>query len=152
MKSHISNGLVEPQLFCSNDLPTLLHTEDPSWDPADRSVFDYRSFYNRRQIGLRQDELEGLSYETLTGEPHFRILKAVAMLHSEGWNQTHEIPSHELETSSTITNGYTLLWTKPPSNRWQIGFLVISVISYMILCLLYSGSITSVWVREIDLD
>jgi len=119
MKDHYDNGLVEAQLFCGGNFPTLLHTEDPDQDPDDTSFFDYQHFYTRRKIVLEQDELEGVSFERLSGLPHFRVLKAGTMLHSDGWNKTHEIPAHQSDASH-IKSGNTLLWTKPPSNHLDL--------------------------------
>jgi hypothetical protein len=66
--------------------------------------------------------LEGVALQELTGLPHFRLLKAAEMLHSDGWNDTHVMPFHEAQTDATSkhTNGFSLLWTKPPGNRRQL--------------------------------
>lgn len=55
--------------------------------------------------------------EELLGISHFRVLRTVEMLYSDGWNDTHVMPYQNVKIDKKATNGLSLLWTQPPANH-----------------------------------
>jgi hypothetical protein len=69
---------------------------------------------------FERDELEGVAFIELTGNPFFRILQSAGTLHCDGWNRTQVMPNEDKLISDIQTKGYQLLWTAPPENHLDL--------------------------------